>query len=170
MPSIEEIELGRHLVPCARGHPFFGAHVVAHFSAGILGNSSASSRGPCVAQSDQGPRGIAPVEVDDGPHIVDQDDVNVEPAGDQSGRLEEIIVVLGPGLRLLLRSQALVRLVESTVLVDVGKLIGNVIVESIEHDHDTGDTRREAMKTLLGEAVWLELAVLVQSDSIEFLV
>lgn len=97
----------------------------------------------------QTPGGVAAVQVDNGTKVVVQRNVDEETASNpiffcikiairlegrnpslQSTSLEEVFVIFGPGLLGLVFRQLGRRLCETTVLVDGGKLLNNVIVET----------------------------------------
>jgi len=104
------------------------------------------------------------VEVQDRSHVVDQNDIDVQTTCDQPAGLEKVVIVLGP---LLLRI-TLGRAGESAVLIDESELLHDEVVETVEHDHNYADSRREGQKTSLREGVRLELTVLEGSDLVLF--
>jgi hypothetical protein len=82
----------------------------------------------------QRPIRVGPVDVYNGPDVIDQGDVHVETAGDESTGLEEVIIILFPCCLRPLGREVGTGLRESAVLVDDGELINYVIVEPVEHD------------------------------------
>lgn len=58
------------------------------------------------------------------------------------------------------------RVTETTILVDFGKLLRNMVVEAIVHDQKNTDTRWLAVESLFGEGIWVEHTVLHGTDRV----
>jgi hypothetical protein len=95
----------------------------------------------------QTPRAVSTVQVDDSAEVIVKGDVDIQATSDpashqkcgshkfkhanlQSSSLEQIFVVLLPGLLCLLSGQVGARLGEAAVLVNESKLFDNVVVKS----------------------------------------
>jgi hypothetical protein len=110
VPAVDEVELGRDLISnrlrgklAQEAFVFLGARVEV-------------------------PGCVGPVEVEDGPYIVAQNNVDVETAGDEPARLEEVVVVRIPGGLVILGARSL----ETIALVDPksSSWSGNVAVKT----------------------------------------
>ena len=84
----------------------------------------------------------------------------------QSTSLEEVFVTLGPDLLSLLLRQVRSRLAEAAVLIDGRQLLNGMVVETVQHDQQHTASRREGLKTGLGEGVGLQFTILVGSDQV----
>ena len=84
----------------------------------------------------------------------------------QSTSLEEVFVTLGPGLLSILLRQVRSRLAEAAVLIDGRKLLNGMVVETVQHNQENTTSSGEGLQTTLGEAVGLQLTVLVRTDQI----
>ena len=77
VPAVKEVELDGDLVARSLRRRL-AKDVVPVLNAGV-----------------ESPRRVGPIDVKDGSHVITQDDVDVEAAGDEATRLEEILIVLG---------------------------------------------------------------------------
>lgn len=80
--------------------------------------------------------------------------------------LENIIIIFRPALLFHLRSQSRGRLRESAIFIDDGQLIGDIVMESVEHDKESCDTRGEAEDSLIGKTIGFELSIFKGSDPV----
>ncbi|KAI6768632.1 hypothetical protein HG531_010821 [Fusarium graminearum] len=112
------------------------------------------------------PSRVNTVQVDNVAHVVDESDVDVQSTRDQSGGLEQLLITLLPRGSSSPSVEMSARLAEATTFVDVGEVSRDVIVETVEHDEDDGNTGRVADETLVSEAIGLELAILECSDRV----
>ena len=134
-------------------------------------------------RSYQAPVSVALVQVDDCADVVVQGDVDVQAAGDpnqgqqvltsewsnsslQSASLEKIIVIFSPSALRLLFWEIRSGLREPASLVDLRKLLDDIIVEAVEHDENHTRCGRKLDESRFGVAVRLQLAVLEGSDLI----
>ena len=101
------------------------------------------------------------IEVENGSHVIKQDDIDVQPGSDQPTGLEKIFVVvhglLGKFWIIFLGIS------ELTSLVNSGQVVNDRIVETVEENQQSSNSGRERKKTRFGEAVGLDLAVLHRS-------
>ena len=98
--------------------------------------------------------------VDNVPDVIQQRDVDVQTRGHQAGRLEHVVVVLLPRGSSPLALERRRRRSELAILVDGNEVVGNVVVDTVEHDQEDADSRGHAQNPLVGKAVGLQLAVL----------
>jgi len=104
--------------------------------------------------------------VDDVADVVQECDIDVQTRGNQASGLEQVVVVLLPCRRSPLALERRRRRCELAILVDGDEVVGNVVVDAVEHDQQHTDSRRHAQDALVGEAVGLELAVLECPDRV----
>lgn len=114
----------------------------------------------------QTPGGVGAVQVDNGAQVIVQSDVNVQTASDKTTGLEQVLITLGPGLLGVLLGQTRAGLTEATVLVDLSQLANDVVVETVQHNQQDTAGSRKGLQTTLGEAIGLQLSVLVGTNQI----
>ncbi|KAF4504142.1 hypothetical protein G6O67_008753 [Ophiocordyceps sinensis] len=113
----------------------------------------------------QRPVAVGVVRVGDGPQVVVQRYVDVQPADDQTGRVEEVVVLLGHGHGpVLLVGVGPAGQREAPVLVDLEQDVAHIVVEAAVEDQHDVDARGLAEQTLLVERVGLQLALLHGAD------
>ncbi|KAJ0163765.1 hypothetical protein CTA2_2454 [Colletotrichum tanaceti] len=145
--AVQQVELDADLVPDAARHAL-AVELLADLDAGV-----------------ERPVALGVVRVGDGPQVVVEADVDVQPAHDQPRRVEEVVVLLGRRLGPVFGAGVGgTRQREAAVLVDLEQHVADVVVEpAVEHQHDV-DARRLSEETLLVERVGLETALLHGAD------
>lgn len=138
MPPIKKIKLNRNLVSdTTRG--WLTEHVFARLGARV-----------------ETPRRVDMIESKNRPRIVVKNDVGIKTASDETACLKQVIVVLLPGGTSCFRAW----LVETAILVDLGKLCHHIVVVPVEHDQEDAASRRKPKNSLGTEAIRLEKTVL----------
>lgn len=107
-----------------------------------------------------------PTHIDNVPDVIQERDIDIQTRGDQPSSLEQVVVVLLPSSSGLIALERRGRRGELPVLVDGGEILGNVIVESVEHDQQDANSRGHAQKTFVGKAIGLQLPILEGPDRV----
>lgn len=82
----------------------------------------------------------------------------------QSSSLENVLVLLGESLFLLLLSLG-GRQGEPTIFIDLEQSIGDIVVETTVHDKHDIDTRRLSQQSLFGKRIWLQQTALHSTNA-----
>ena len=122
------------------------------------------------------PIAVRSVEVENGTDIVDEDDINVQAASDQSSSLEKIVVtsvewfvvpLIEVSVHGALRWSRIDA--ETIIFVDGSELLNHIIVVTIEHDQKSPYARWELQQSSFGEAVWFDLSIFESPHAALFL-
>lgn len=88
---------------------------------------------------------VCSVQVQDYPDVIDQDDIDVQSACDESCGLEKIVVTLVETSRTISIYRDLARILcEPSIFVDKRELLNNIVVVTIEHDEKRANAGRKA--------------------------